>query len=316
VLGVRELLPVSGPAVGRVAAIAALQRGRVARWQLLDAGIAPRVISGLIERGVLHPEHYGVYAVVHTAPVPLARETAALLACGDRAILSHGSAATLWGLVPQADGPVDVTLADGKARRQRPGLNVHRSRGLLKRDVRIHEGLSVTSPAWTLLDLAAFLDSRSLQRALDEALVVKKIVSRTEIEHLLARSRGRAGAAALRALMARRRFAITHSKAERRCLELIREAGLPEPRTQVRIGAYTVDLLWPEHRVVFEIDGYRFHTSRFAFDRDRRKDTALKAAAYDPNRVSRDQVLFEPFAVIAAIAAALARATVAGRGTN
>jgi very-short-patch-repair endonuclease len=101
---------------------------------------------------------------------------------------------------------------------------------------------------------------------------------------------------------------ITHSEAERRCLQLIRKAGLPEPKTQVRIAGYTVDLLWPAHRVVFEIDGYNFHTSRFAFDRDRRKDAALKAAAYDPNRLTRDQVMFEPYIAIAAIAAALARA--------
>jgi very-short-patch-repair endonuclease len=112
--------------------------------------------------------------------------------------------------------------------------------------------------------------------------------------------------------MARRKTsAITHSKAERRCLELIHEAGLPEPMTQVRIAGYTVDLLWPAHRLVFEIDGYNFHTSRFAFDRDRRKDAALKAAGYDPNRLTRDQVMLEPYAAIAAIAAALARATLA-----
>jgi very-short-patch-repair endonuclease len=97
-------------------------------------------------------------------------------------------------------------------------------------------------------------------------------------------------------------------KPERRCLELIREAGLPEPETQVRIAGYTVDLLWPDHRVVFEIDGYTFHTSRFAFDRDRRKDAALKSAGYDPNRLSRDQVMFEPDLAVAAISAALARA--------
>ena len=109
--------------------------------------------------------------------------------------------------------------------------------------------------------------------------------------------------------MARRsNSSATHSEAERRCLELIREAQLPEPKTQVRIAGYTVDLLWPDHRVVFEIDGYTFHTSRFAFDRDRRKDAALKAAGYDPNRLSRDQVVFEPYLAVAAISAALARA--------
>jgi very-short-patch-repair endonuclease len=91
-------------------------------------------------------------------------------------------------------------------------------------------------------------------------------------------------------------------------LELIRKAGLPEPRTQVRIAGYTVDLVWPEQRVVFEIDGYNFHTSRFAFDRDRRKDAALKAAGYDPNRLTRDQVMSAPYLAIAAISASLERA--------
>jgi very-short-patch-repair endonuclease len=102
---------------------------------------------------------------------------------------------------------------------------------------------------------------------------------------------------------------ITHSQAERRCLELIVEAGLPQPLTQVKVGGYVVDLLWPEHRVVFEIDGYTFHTSRSAFDRDRSKDLAVKAAGYDPNRLSRDQVMFQPLLAIAAISDALARAS-------
>jgi very-short-patch-repair endonuclease len=145
---------------------------------------------------------------------------------------------------------------------------------------------------------------------LDEALVVRKIVSRSQILDILGRANGHAGASMLRALTARRNnSSVTHSQAERKCLELIREAGLPEPETQVRIAGYTVDLVWPDHRVVFEIDGYRFHTSRFAFDRDRRKDATLKSAGYDPNRLSRDQVMFEPYLTVAAISAALARAT-------
>jgi very-short-patch-repair endonuclease len=293
----------------RIAPIAALQRGRVSRQQLLAAGISARGVGHMIDRGLLCREHLGVYAVVHTAPVPLARETAALLSCGERAILSHTAAAAVWGLIPDSGGPVEVTLADSRARRQRPGITVHRSGKLLTRDVRLHEGLPLTSPAWTLLDLAARLDRRSLERALDEALVVRKLLSRAELRDVLERANGRAGASLLRLLLApRTNSKITHSQAERKCLELIRKAGLPEPKTQVRIAGYTVDLLWPEHRVVFEIDGYTFHTSRFAFDRDRRKDAALKSAGYDPNRLSRDQVMFEPYIAVAAISAALARA--------
>lgn len=302
-------MTVSGSPVERLAAIAECQRGRVARRQLMTAGIGPRAIGHMITRGLLRREHNGVYAVVHTAPVPLARETAAVLACGERAVLSHVSAAAVWGLVPSADGPVEVTLADSKARRRRPGITLHRSGNLLRRDVSSHEGLPLTSPARTLLDLAGCLDRRSLERALDEALVVLKIATRAEIIDILERANGHNGASTLKALMRRRKGnQITHSEAERRCLELIREAGLPEPRTQVRIGNFTVDLLWPAERVVFEIDGYRFHTSRSAFDRDRRKDAALRAADYEPNRLTRDQVMFEPYASVAAISAALTRA--------
>jgi very-short-patch-repair endonuclease len=292
-----------------VAAIAKLQRGRVARRQLLSAGINSGAIARMVGGGLLQREHAGVYAVLDAQLIPLGREAAALLACGDRAILSHTSAAAVWGLIPGRDGPVEITLAGPGIGRRRRGIELHRSAKLLKRDVRVHEGLPMTSPAWTLLDVAGRLDRRLLERALDEGLVVRKIVSRAQIRDVLERANGRAGASLLRSLMAQRiTSSITHSEAERRCLELIREAGLPEPQTQVRIGEFTVDLLWPEHRVVFEIDGYNFHTSRFAFDRDRRKDAALKAAGFDPNRLTRDQVMLEPYTAVAAIAAALARA--------
>jgi very-short-patch-repair endonuclease len=225
-------------------------------------------------------------------------------------VLSHSAAAAIWGLAPESDAPVDITLADSKARRSRPGIKLHRSGKLLRRDVRVHLGLPLTSPAWTLLDLASCLDPRSHERAFDEALVVRKLVSPSEVKDVLQRCPGRHGAAIVRSLLERRRSArITHSQAERRCLELIDEAGLPQPLTQVKVGGYVVDLLWPEHRVVFEIDGYIFHTSRSAFDRDRSKDFAIKAAGYDPNRLSRDQVMFQPLLAIAAISDALARAS-------
>ena len=309
VLGVKRLLPVSGTPLERMAAIAQLQRGRVARRQLLVAGVSKAAIGRMISRGLLHAEHVGVYAVAHRAPVPFGRETAALLACGDQACLSHRSAAAVWRILEPDDGAVEVTIVASNSGRRRPDVQVHHSRDLVPRDLRIHEGLPLTSPARTLLDLAGCLDSRSLERALDEALMVLKIVSRPQVLDLFGRANGHAGASMLRTLMTRRSdSSITHSEAERKCLELIREARLPEPKTQVRIAGYTVDLLWPDLRVVFEIDGYNFHMSRFAFDRDRRKDAALKAAGYDPNRLSRDQVTFEPYVAVAAISAAIARA--------
>lgn len=308
VLGVKRLLPVCGTPIERIATIAQQQRGRVARRQLLAAGMSKAAIGRLISSGLLHPEHAGVYMVAHGAQVPFGRETAALLACGDWACLSHTSAAALWEIIEPEGEAVEVTIVAMNSGRRRPEIRLHHSRDLVARDLRIHSGLPLTSPARTLLDLAGRLDRRSLERALDEALVVRKIVSRSQVLDVLGRASGHAGASVLRALMTRRgNSSVTHSQAERRCLELIREAGLPEPRTQVRIAGYTVDFVWPDHRVVFEIDGYSFHTSRFAFDRDRRKDAALKAAGYDPNRLSRDQVMVEPYLAIAAISAAIAR---------
>lgn len=265
-------------------------------------------VGRMARKGLLIPEHTGVYAVGHASPAPLARETAALLACGDRALLSHISAAAAWRIMDFAEGPIDVTVASLGTGRRRPGIELHRSGSILARDVRIHEALPMTSPARTLLDISALVEARSLERALDEALAVSRIVTRSEILDVCDRAGGHAGASALRALAARRSTAITHSQAERRCLELIREAGLPEPRTQVRIAGYTVDLFWPDHRVAFEIDGFRYHTSRRAFDRDRRKDITLKGAGVDPNRLSRDQVVHEPLMTVATIAAALTRA--------
>jgi very-short-patch-repair endonuclease len=263
----------------------------------------------MVTRGLLHREHAGVYAVLDPTPAPLTRETAALLACGPRAVLSHSSAAALWGLSPRRQGPVEIAVVGAETGRRRPRIKLHRTAHLLARDVRIHQGLPVTSPARTLLDYAAQATPRDAERAVDEALVVLEIVRIKELQDVLERAANHRGAPALKELLDRRGPAlITHSEAERRFLQLVREAGLPLPETQVPIAGYKVDFFWRDLGVAFEIDGYRFHTSRAAFDRDRHKDAALKGAAVDPNRVSRDQVIYQSLSVVANVTAALTRA--------
>lgn len=307
------MVVVSGRRDERIASVAEQQRGYVTREQLRGAGITDSATKGLIASGRLLRVHRRVYAVRPTASVPFSRETAALLACGPNALLSHGSAACLWKLCEPLAGPVEVVVSRRRHPRP-PGVAVHRTWHLLPRDTRVEQGLPVTSPARTLLDRAASLTSHDLERELDEALIVLKIVVPAEIEDVLSRATGHRGVTTLRGLLERRvHETITQSEAERLFLTLVRKAGLPEPETQVRIAGFRVDFLWRRERVVFEIDGYRFHTSRRAFDRDRRKDLALKQALLDPNHVSRDQVKYEPMTVLAHVAGALARATIRER---
>jgi very-short-patch-repair endonuclease len=299
---------VTGGRDERIGQVAELQRGRITREQLRAAGITDSVTKHLITTGRLIREHQCVYRVRPAIDVPLGRETAAILACGANAFLSHASAAALWKFCDPEAGPVDVTVVRDRHRRT-PGIRSHRSGCLLERDARVISGLPLTSPARTLLDRAATLSLHDLGKEVDEALSVGRIVRPGELEDVVARTNGHRGARLLRTVLERRTHeTITQSEAERLFLTLVRTAGLPEPETQVRLAGYRVDFLWREERVVFEIDGYRFHTSRRAFDRDRSKDLTLKQAGFDPNRVSRDQVRYEPLVVLAHLAGALARA--------
>ncbi len=311
VLGRRGFLAVSGSGDERIAAIAGTQRGRGSRAQLRAAGVSQGQVARRLRRGLLRREHAGVYTVISGESIYLGRETAALLACGERAVLSHASAAAVWGIAEYSAGPVEVTVVASDRGKQRQGVRAHRAAKLLDDEIAVHQHLPITSPARTLIDRAGQLSPRDLERELDEASVVLELVTRSQLRAAIERAPRRKGVQVLAKLLDRRGSAITRSEAEERFLKLVRGAGLPAPQTQVKIGAYTVDFFWPAHRVAFEIDGFRFHTSRRAFDRDRRKEPALKAAGVDPNRVSRDQVRYEPFAVVAYVASALARADVA-----
>ena len=307
VLGVGELFPVTGGTQQeRVAAIASRQRGRVARRQLVAAGVSGKQIDRMVASGHLIKLHRGVYAVGYLAEVALARETAALLAC-DGSVLSHRSAARVWELLPEApDRPIELTVT--QPRRSREDIIVHRSSKLTRLDRRVRDLLPLTSPARTILDLAAALTTRETERALDEALTLR-LVTIAEIRAALGRYAGHHGTGALAALLDHRLLpGLTRSRAEALFLEIVRAAGLPEPETGLRSCGYQIDFLWRRERVVFEIDGYPYHSTKTAFERDRRKDAALKQAGLDANRVSAQQVQRESLAVAAYVAARLALA--------
>jgi very-short-patch-repair endonuclease len=306
VLGVRAGLVVSGTRDEKIAAIARLQRGRVARRQLLAAGLGYRVISRAVERGLLSALPGGVFAVGHTGAVELGNETALLLALPDGAALSHHTAASIWDMrLSDAGRSVDAVVAHGSYRRVE-GCVIHRARNLQPRDIRIRKGLPVTSPARALLDQADELTLRQLELAFDRAIVAQ-IMRPNDVAELLGRTRGRVGASKLAALLERHtgRTTMTRSHAEEVFLDLIRQAKLPPPQVNARVAGYEVDFLWPERKLIVEVDGFRFHSTRRAFEHDHRKEADLRAAGFTLLRVSFEQLEREPYAVIADLVRAL-----------
>ena len=166
-------------------------------------------------------------------------------------------------------------------------------------------GLPVTSPARTLLDLAA-TRYPDLERAFADAHA-QRLIKPGELVAAIKRAGPRRGVRALRALISDNETGFTRSKAERLLRRLIRQANLPEPRFNVPFRQYELDAVWPEHRIVLEVDGYNYHGHRAQFESDRRKDMALMAAGYRVIRVTWRQLCNEPLAVVAVIATALGR---------
>lgn len=294
-----------------IAEFAARQQGVVARAQLVAAGVARHRIEYRVKRGALEALHPGVYRV---GPVSgrYQREVAALLACAPHGVLSHRTAAALWGLLPEDPAePVHVTVGRGW-RRLGAGVRVHRSAVLPRAEVREVAGMRLTSAARTLLDLAHSLDARKLEECVAQA-ERDGLADVADLRAVLARHPRHAGSRALRSVMAQAGGpAFTRSEAERRFLELLRRAQLPAPRMNARVRGLEVDASWSTARLVVEIDGRRFHSSPRSFEHDRRRDAILVAAGFRVMRVTWRQLLEEPEAIVARIAQALARAVDAG----
>jgi very-short-patch-repair endonuclease len=200
---------------------------------------------------------------------------------------------------------------------RKPGIRCHRTTELDRKDTRLRQGLPVTSPARTLLDIAPTRSVNQLGWAVDEALT-SGIMRTSQLDELLRRSSGHPGASILRTLCRQRLGpAPTRSDLEKLFVELIRSANLPEPETNVWLHGFLVDAFWSEQGVVFEIDSHRYHASKSAFERDRRKEAVLKSAGLDFNRLSDHQLSHEPYAVIAIVAQRLAaRLTRAGAAAS
>lgn len=294
-------------AADSISALASRQRGVVTRKQLLAAGVGRTAIKRRLRARSLNRVHRGVYLVGHSVAPEGAAEMAAILACGPGSVISHRSAARLWKLPALVEwaGPVDVTIA-GRNLRSRPGLRTYRVSSLDHRDVRHLGSIPATAPARTMLDLASVLPFYDFERAVADART-RGLVRDRDLLELLERSGGRRGMRALRKLIQRDRGAgPTRSEAERKLMALVHAAGLPPPKANALVRGFEVDFVWREQRVVVEVDGFAFHSGRQAFERDRARDATLVASGYTVARVTWRQLVAQPEAVVARIAAALA----------
>jgi very-short-patch-repair endonuclease len=258
----------------RIAALAAIQHGVVARRQLLALGIGSDVIQDRRENGRLHTVHRGVYAVGHTVLSQRGRWMAAVLAAGPGAVLSHRSAAELHRMLDQRGGPVHVTI--GRARSQRRGIRLHGDQ--LRRDeVMRVDGIPVTTPARTLLDLAATARPQSVERAFHEAEYLE-LTSPVPLPDLVSRYAGRAGIPLLRQLLARGGRHRTRTEMEADFLAFCDERGLPRPDDtnvcrQIHGRWIAADAVYYGARLIIELDGGSHRTGR-RFDDDRARDRA------------------------------------------
>jgi very-short-patch-repair endonuclease len=302
----RALLVVGETADQRLAIVADAQMARISRPQLGTIGFTAAMIKTRLRLGQLRREHQGVYAVGHSLEVVGGIETAALLSAGPPAALAVLSAAAWWRFTANRPDGVELIVP---ARRPRPsprGIRVYRSRSLTADDVVIRHQLPVTSAARTLLDMAARREAHEVERALDEGLH-QRHVSPTKIREIVARHPNHRGGALLLELLEPGRGAgVTRSKAERRLLQILREAGIGDAERNAPIGPYTVDFLWREAGVVVEVDSYRWHSGPAAFKRDRRKDAYLRDDGLDVIRVTWE-MMDSPLPLVARIVRAIER---------
>lgn len=283
--------------------VASQQLSMITAVQLGAVGIDKDGIVVRRRRGTLHRCHRGVYLLGPPPLLPGAKELAAVLACGPAALISHRSAAALWGLAkPPTDG-VRLTVV-GESRRHR-GLRIHRVDQLHPADRSQWHGVPVTSPARSLIDFASEAGLGELERAIAEGRALRLIPDRA-LTAAIKRAPRRPGVGAVKAELRREGGPLwTKSEGERHMLRLIRAARLPPPHTQVRIAGFEADFLWPEPKLIVEVDGFQFHGHRAAFERDRKRDAAHVLAGYRVIRFTWRQLTDEPLAVAVTIARAL-----------
>lgn len=251
----------------------------VTRRELLRAGISRHEIAQRIADGSLIPVHRGVYRVGHVAPSMESRYMAAVLACGDGAVLSGLAAAHLLGLVGGRPPEPEVTAPTERRVR---GVTTRRCRCINPRDVTVWRGIPVTTAPRTLVALAGHLPPGQLARAFHQAGIRHHTVPE-QVEDVLERAPRAPGAGALRRVM-RGETRVTLSRLESRFLALLAQHGLQLPQTNRPAGTKHADCRWPAVRLTVELDSYRYHRSRHAWEQDRLREREARARGDDFRR--------------------------------
>ena len=299
---------------GKAGRIAGSQFGLITIDQLREVGLADSVIMDAVARGRLHRVFHGVYSVGHRHLDPRARLLAATLACGPGSVISHGTAAWLFGLWTKRPGVIDV-IGPVEAGRKIAGIRRRFVPPPGKGEVWIRSGVPVTNAARTIVDFAGTPEARSggLSAIIEQAAVLG-VLDVAGIDRILDGPRRRGTKTLLRTLEPWRRYRPgikLRSRMEAKLLPLLTEAGLPIPRTnqRIRIGqeVFEVDFLWAGEKLVVETDGGAFHDNPAAGDRDSHRNHALSAAGYRIPRLGWEDLRDRPDQTLTEIADLLAR---------
>jgi predicted transcriptional regulator of viral defense system len=271
-----------------IARLAGRQHGRIARRQLLALGLGADAIDYRLAHSRLHVVYRGVYAVGHDVATREGRWIAAVLAAGEGAALSHRDAAALWDIRPGARSLVEVTTP--RSQRPRRGIQFHRS-SLPSDEITTKDEIPVTTVPRTLFDLATVLRPRQLERALNEAEVLR-LWDELSLLDLLRRYPRRAGNRTVRAVLEARNAGakVMRSDLEVLFLLFVDETGLPEPEMNATVEGFEVDAVWREQRIAVELDSRTFHLTAAAFETDRERDRILVAAGWRPIRITWKQL--------------------------
>jgi putative AbiEi antitoxin of type IV toxin-antitoxin system/uncharacterized protein DUF559 len=266
----------------RIGAVAARQHGVVTYAQLRALGVGRGEIDARSRRGALHRVHQGVYAVGHSSLSHKGRWMAAVLACGPGAVLSHASAAALWGFLRTEPGPVDVSLPSRSGRKRRIGIRIHRSRTLGPRDLSRRSEIPLTTPRRTIRDLRR-TDPELARRAAREAQHTGYRVTTDR----------------------------TRSDLEADFLAFCRRHRLPRPEVNVPLTdprserRFTADFIWRSVRLVVETDSYDYHQGDVTFEDDHARDLTLRRLGFAVLRYTGRQLEREGELVAAEIRARL-----------